>query len=320
LPVFYAVDHLNLVGTPDYKVQRHNLTLQQKFLNGPFEVKASDEHPNGYVEGYASTWTKDLVSDRILKGAYTKTINEQVRNKRVRLLNNHASYGALNESILGMVDTASEDNHGLYVKATFAKTAAAQEVRKLCEEGLVKDFSVGIWLVKHSYNADEDCRDIAECGLKEVSLVMDPANPECKVMACKALNNHPSYFQVAPADTPWDATGAETRYKLWVASHHESLKSFGSLYYDDTDGVQFQFVDIIDNRPMIVPAALRAIHSALPTLHDLPVSKSALTTLVDQHCKAIGLDLTQVADNSEEVSKHIAAIQANLLLTEMALY
>jgi HK97 family phage prohead protease len=294
---------------------------QEKVLSGAFEVKASDQYPHGYISGYASTWSIDLTGDRIAKGAYTKTLQERVATKRVRLVNNHQTYGALHQSVLGMVEMGHEDNHGLHITAAFAPTEAAQEIRKLCQADMLKDFSVGIWLVKHQYNADADCRDITECGLKEISVVMDPANMECRMDAVKSLNNHTSYFPVAPGDTPWDAVAATARYQKWVQNKHDSMRGFGSLVFDDTDGPAYQFVDIVDDRPVVVPAALKAIHSALITDASTPVAKSTLVDLLAAHAKGIGLTLENPAtglDADAQMRDKLSAIKANLVMAHIA--
>ena len=279
-----------------------------KNLTGTFAYKASGANStDGTIEGYASSWNRDLVGDRIEQGAYTKSILERVATKRVRLLDNHNAWDSLGENLIGMVTKATEDNHGLYIEADFAPTDAAQNIRKLCAAGMLSDFSVGIRIVKDAWEASTNTRLIQECMLREVSIVMDPANPEAVVHAVKSTNQSPHYFPVAPADTPFEPEAAAARFRQW-SKNCPAVSAEGFLYYSqEPNGVvdaRYPLVDIIENQPMIVPAAVKkALQEITVSGSNLPLSEKSLKDALTPFAQRAGVDVSKLESQNEDVIK-----------------
>lgn len=294
-----------------------------KLVFGTVTKSSEDDKGNGMIEGYASTFERDLVGDRIAKGAYVKTIKERVDTGRVRLMDNHETYGTLSNTVLGIVETAEEDNHGLFIKARFASTPEAQNMRTLCKEGMLKDFSVGIGIVKDSWDALTNSRLIEECRLHEVSIVASPANPGAVMHAVKSTSaNH--YFGVAPADTPFNEVEAVERFTAW-AKKCPSLAGAGSLYHSqETKGLvtRFQLVDIVENVPVLVPAAILKAYREITVGKDLPLGAeallSALKGFADRAQVTLEAPVETPTDNSaEQIAKMFEDLRGTRMLTDL---
>lgn len=241
-----------------------NPTLLRKAITG-LTVKAVDGAEGksfGTLTGYASTFDVDLVGDRILPGAWAKSVAEVVPAGRVKLVDGHNLYEG-SCAILGLVTTAIEDQKGLLIEAKFASTEPAQRVRTLVQEGILSDFSVGFRIIRDSMNMQAKVREIVEAALVEVSVVATPANPEARILRVKSTGS--PYFGVAPADHKWEPVEAEARFKAWVnpAPLAEwTLKDWG-LYasgylYATPENRKWLLVDVVNGSPVFVLDAAKA--------------------------------------------------------------
>jgi HK97 family phage prohead protease len=151
-----------------------------------FEIKAVDEGA-GTIEGYASTWNIDQGNDIITKGAFAKTIKERVPAGKVKLLDSHRWDAT---STIGTIIEATEDDHGLYIKAKFASSPDAQAIRTKVMEGHLDRMSIGYIAVKERYENDKVhglVRHLDEVKLYEVSVVAFPMNEEAQITSVKSL-------------------------------------------------------------------------------------------------------------------------------------
>ncbi len=245
---------------------------------GQLALKESNQYPHGAVEGYASTWNVDLSGERFVKGAFLKSINERLR--KIKLIDSHNMRGPASQSTIGILEEAAEDNHGLYIVASFASTTAAQEMRKLVADKIISDFSVGGYVIQEEYDDRDKCLCIKECALREVSLVNEPCNPEAVVMGVKSLNDRVNLFPVATADTPFDPQGAFQRFTKWCSTRKGFLPS-GFLYVDGDVDLRYQIVDVINDTPMIIPSAVSAIAKSIATGNDLPLSRKDMVKALE---------------------------------------
>lgn len=247
-----------------------NPTLLRKAITG-LTVKAVDGAEGksfGTLTGYASTFDVDLVGDRILPGAWSKSIAEVVPAGRVKLVDGHNLYEG-SCAILGLVTSAIEDQKGLLIEARFASTEPAQRVRTLVQEGILSDFSVGFRIIRDGLNVNAKVREIVEAALVEVSVVATPANPEARILRVKSSGS--AYFGMAPADYKWEPVDAESRFKTWVNPAplvEWTLKDWG-LYasgylYATPENRKWLLVDVVDGAPVYV---LDAAKAALADLH-----------------------------------------------------
>lgn len=131
----------------------------------------------GTIEGYgASFGTDDLGGDRIVPGAFAKTLGR----RKVRMLWNHNP-----DRVVGVWDEIAEDEKGLRVRGRFVDTPLGQEVRALVACGAVDSMSIGYRTVKAGRAGN--VRVLEELDLFEISVVAFPMNEAARIDASKAL-------------------------------------------------------------------------------------------------------------------------------------
>lgn len=266
-----------------------------------------DNAANGGLEGYASTYDVDLEGDAVVRGAWTKSIAEVVPAGRVKLFDNHFTYGTTASGVIGIVRTAVEDDKGLYITADFASTEPAQRVRALVRESILSDFSVGFRIIREgAYNAMARVRTITEAALSEVSVVAQPANPFASISRVKNFSGLSSF---PVADTgKFERDAAEAAYRKWVNPASESewnLKdwatfSMGFLYVDRSERKWF-VVDMQDGNPVY---SLQALKSAQAEIANWSPSQERDRTLT-----RIGKFL---ADGTKVSGADVAHLEASL--------
>ena len=136
----------------------------------------ADPQDENILEGYAAVFTNiDDGGDRILPGAFTKTIAERVPTGNVKLVDSH-DWSC--RGVIGTIIEAREDERGLFIRAKFSSDPTAQSIRLKILEGHLGKFSIGYETV----NAKDEIvdgvrvRDLVELKLREVSVVPFPMN------------------------------------------------------------------------------------------------------------------------------------------------
>lgn len=149
-----------------------------------FEYKADTSKRE--IEGYASTWDKDLGGDQIIKGAFKKSIKERFvdhpRKSGIKILWQH------NEA-LGLPIHMEEDSRGLYIKGKISKTRLGDEALELIQDGVVDQMSIGYDVVKDDISDDGQTRFLKEVILYEFSPVTFPMNPSADILSVKTHFN-----------------------------------------------------------------------------------------------------------------------------------
>ncbi|MFF4547268.1 HK97 family phage prohead protease [Streptomyces sp. NPDC001406] len=152
----------------------------------PAEWKAADDGDAGSLEGYLSTFgNTDLQGDVIEPGAFAKTVN-RVNKEGVPLL---ADHNASVRDVLGTIVQASEDSHGLKIKAKFASDPDSQAIRQKLLDGHLKAMSIGYEPMEWGFREEDDgmrVRVLKEVKLWEGSVVVFPANTQALVTTVKA--------------------------------------------------------------------------------------------------------------------------------------
>lgn len=150
----------------------------------------------GYIEGYASTFGNvDGVGDRVLRGAFTKTIREAVPAGKVSLQTKHFVHGGDLMQSVGVVVDAQEDDKGLWVRAEFDEDEMSQAVRGKVAARLGKNrpvaLSIGYRVVKARETIEDEriVFELAELKLHEVTLTLNPANEEALIGVAKSLDD-----------------------------------------------------------------------------------------------------------------------------------
>lgn len=155
---------------------------ETQYLDVEFKV-ASD---GGELSGYAAAWSLDNGGDRIVPGAFAKTIKERVAAGKVPLLDSHIWDAA---HTIGTVVEAREDARGLFIRAKLASTPDAQAVRTKAREGHLSRMSIGYQPIQWTYERGSDgemIRVLTEVKLLEASVVPLPMNEDAVVTAVKS--------------------------------------------------------------------------------------------------------------------------------------
>lgn len=250
-----------------------NPQLAKKFFTGmQVQMKAvegADGTTSGLLMGYASTYDVDQVGDRIMPGAWGKSIREAIPAGRVKLVDSHNMYAG-SQAIIGKVTTGVEDSKGLLIEAVFASTTPAQQVRTLVQEGILSDFSVGFRILADGINPIEKTREIKEAALVEVSVVASPCNLEARILRVKNARGSGLYFKVASPDTEWKAEEAEARWKAWVSPEplnmwgYKEWGMYSSGYLHATpEQRSFLLVDIVGGEPCYIVEAAKAASTGI---------------------------------------------------------
>lgn len=153
------------------------MLLQTKHVE--FKVTAFDEE-SGTVEGYASTFNTgpDHANDIIAPGAFNRTL---IENQKVRFLWQHDM-----KLPIGKIEELRIDDHGLFIRARFAKTQLAQDARELISMGAVDSFSIG-YAVRDSHYNSQGHQVLTDLYLFEISVVTAPCNEFANVTSVKSL-------------------------------------------------------------------------------------------------------------------------------------
>src|SRR5437667_12845201 len=140
-----------------------------------FELKTLAE--DGSFEGFGSTYHNvDLQGDRILPGAFTKSLQEN--GNEVPLLWHH-------KDAIGVANL-TDTPEGLMVSGKLVLAVEkAREAYALLKARAVRGLSIGYSGLKSRY-ASDGVRELLEVRLAEMSLTPVPANPLAAVTAVKS--------------------------------------------------------------------------------------------------------------------------------------
>ena len=124
--------------------------MQYEYKSLSFELKEESKTEDGWiVEGYGSTYDLDSGYDKIMPGAFKKTIEERFTKSKlkngkskVKCLWQHDSH-----DIIGSVLELREDENGLYCKMKLFDNASiypnAAKAYDLLKRGEIDSFSIG---------------------------------------------------------------------------------------------------------------------------------------------------------------------------------
>ena len=159
-----------------------NRPIVYKSMGG--EVQVSDRIVSGYL---ASFDTKDSDSDIILKGAFTKSLNERgvgsTTARKIAYLYQHDM-----SRPIGRFTTLCEDEKGLYFEATLDNIPLANDVLEQYKSGTLNQHSIGFRYIKDKveYSKDLEAFVIKELDLFEGSVVTMGANENTPFVGLKA--------------------------------------------------------------------------------------------------------------------------------------
>jgi HK97 family phage prohead protease len=226
------------------------MNIERSALSGQIiETKLAeiDGVPIGIVSGHIATWKADNsngifgVPDRILKGAYTRSLQEHKarHNRQIRLKDHHMN-------IIGgfPIETAKEDNIGLFAEGHInLETKQGQEVYSLARQGVLVDFSVGHIVLDDRIENGE--RLIIEAKIIEGSIVDEPKNQRAQITEIKGID-FPD-LPIAVGTTSWNEDEAR--------AHVMELKFSDGNGADAFIGDHI-IADVITGKLLVIPAAL----------------------------------------------------------------
>lgn len=154
---------------------------KEKTLNIPFTLTKQSEDSGVYrFEGYGSTFNNvDLVGDRVIKGAFARTIDEWSRSGK----NLPALWQHQKDMPIGVYESLSEDDKGLFVKGKLPLEDSFVSGRLVpqLKIGSITAMSIGYYLWKYTIDEESGIWDLLEIELTEISLVTRPANPQAEL-------------------------------------------------------------------------------------------------------------------------------------------
>lgn len=161
-----------------------------KLKNVEIAVKyvETESNPNGYIEGYASTWDRipDSYGDIVAKGAFTKSLEKlKASGRSIPLLWAHQMSEL--DAYVGTCE-ANEDENGLHFIATFDDTKEAQRIRQLYKDGRLSKFSFAYDTIDCAPVELESgfvANELRELDIFEISCVLVPANNLAEVVDVK---------------------------------------------------------------------------------------------------------------------------------------
>jgi HK97 family phage prohead protease len=148
----------------------------------PFKFEVKSLSASGEIEGFASTYTVDQGGDKVMPGAFAKSI--AARPGGVPMLWSHRP-----DEPIGLWTALTENKAGLYVKGALVMTVAkAQETFDLLKAKVLSGLSIGYRTVKADFDQQTGVRQLKELDLQEISICTFPMNPEARVVAVKAAD------------------------------------------------------------------------------------------------------------------------------------
>ncbi len=141
------------------------------------QVKAIGQDGERRFSGYASKFGGfDAYGDRVMKGAFEKTLQNRTRPVRMRW--NH--YGP----VIGVWEKMYEDDIGLYVEGSLTPGhSVAEDAYASLRHGAVDAMSIGY--IPREEEMVEGVNELREIELIEVSLVEEPADLGAKISEVK---------------------------------------------------------------------------------------------------------------------------------------
>jgi len=166
---------------------RNLLNTDAKLVLG----KAENDDP-GMLEGYAAVFGNvDRQGDRIVRGAFAKTVAEAIPAGKVPLMALHYAHGGDSREVIGSVVSGVEDDFGLRIQAQLARTQQAQDIRSLIIDGHVRGLSIGYEVLgaRDVVEDGEVVQELTEVRLREVTVTARPANELAVITAAKSLES-----------------------------------------------------------------------------------------------------------------------------------
>jgi HK97 family phage prohead protease len=141
--------------------------------------------PSLMVSGYFSTWDNiDMAGDVMMRGCFTKSINERFPKNQIKYLYQHDTWKPL-----GKLNVLIEDAKGLYFEAKMTDTSFGTDMIKLYRDGVIDQHSIGFQTVKsieEQISENTEVTRITEVKLWEGSAVTFGCNDDTPFQGFKS--------------------------------------------------------------------------------------------------------------------------------------
>lgn len=152
--------------------------LHKVLEDARIEAKVTDSFTNGEISGYAALWDiTDLDGDIIRKGAFKRSIDNQINAKQVPFMIKHFRRGGDVLEMIGTIVEAREDDIGFWIRAELDGSEISNQVRqKVATNSKPFGMSIG-WLdYPDGYKPmPEGGIEYKSLNLKEVTLTLLPS-------------------------------------------------------------------------------------------------------------------------------------------------
>lgn len=212
---------------------------------GPVLLKDIDGR-KGIVQFYGSAFGNiDSDMDRVVRGAFAKTIleNGPQATGRIKHLRQHQT-----QQLIGRFTELVEDEKGLLCTSVLADNEGGRDALALYELDLL-EHSIGYRVVKQQWQQQEECNDLLELMLREVSSVTWGANPDTPLIGIKCDTK-------AGLDLTFSRL-ADREAKLTKALRHGNISdTLGHQLADEMEALQNAYKGLISlNGEPLKPAA-----------------------------------------------------------------
>jgi HK97 family phage prohead protease len=187
--VAYGKEHLsykNALFNPDV------VRIKQSLCKVDAEDDGKEQANSRRLRGYASvSEIQDLERDRIMPGAWQKTLSERVKSGKVPLMTKHVVSGGVAADTIGwMTEESREDGIGLWADFVMLRSDLAAKAIDMCKTSLdlQKPVGLSVEFYPEKYDPNEfGGYDIHEAKLIQVTLTTTPCNELSGVYAVKTV-------------------------------------------------------------------------------------------------------------------------------------
>jgi HK97 family phage prohead protease len=161
------------------------LRLERKAVPAEYKTDLAKREVTGYAAIFGNV---DLGGDRIVKGAFTKTLADDMPANRIKVRRNH-------ESAIGMPIHMEQDSKGLLTVSRISQTPLGDETLTLIEDRVVDRMSIGYMVdgpegKRYVQDGGRKIRELLSLSLAEYSLLdLPPMNPEATLVGVKSLDD-----------------------------------------------------------------------------------------------------------------------------------
>lgn len=139
----------------------------------------------------------DHAKDRLMDGVYKRSIKEHAEeNTMPKMLWMHNPF----ELPVGKWLEWKEDEHGLFMKGKLSKTTMGSDLEILAKDGAIDSFSIGYYEIEAKWNSKDNCNDVYDILIKEVSWVNFACNEASTLESIKRLGLEDEGYDVGMTD------------------------------------------------------------------------------------------------------------------------